>query len=173
MNHPGKRQPDRHRFFRQPAANVALQRLWLLGLGALLLLSLALLSWVIPVSPLAVAQAQSAGRLAVVGVQGAGLHDVPNGALMAWLAAGSTLTAVGRTADSQWLAVQTDSGHHGWATTQSLVIFGIDQLPVVDATAPVTPVNTQVVEARKTALPTTSPTPVAPTLAATPTAVPP
>lgn len=29
MKHPGKRQPDRPRFFRQPAANVALQRLWL------------------------------------------------------------------------------------------------------------------------------------------------
>lgn len=112
-----------------------------------------------------VALAQSTGRLAVVGAQGSDLYDAPGGSVLESLTAGATLSAIGRTADSLWINVTTDSGSSGWVETKTIVIFGTDQLPVTEGTVPAAPTAT---EAAATAIATT-----ATTTAATPTAAPP
>jgi uncharacterized protein YraI len=120
-----------------------------------------------------IALAQSTGRLAVVGAQGSDLHDTPGGAVIESLTAGATLSAVGRTADSLWINVTTDGGGSGWVETDTIVIFGTDQLPVTEGTvaATATPVEEEATAAATTAATPATPTRAAPT--ATPTAVPP
>ncbi len=88
--------------------------------------------------------ASDTGRLAVVGAQGADLYDLPNGTVAQSLRPGATLTAVGRTADSLWVVVLTDAEQSGWVETQSIVIFGTTQLPVMLETELATPVSTAV-----------------------------
>ena len=73
----------------------------------------------------------SQGKLAVVGAQGADLYDLPNGAAGESLTPGTTLTAIGRTADSLWIAVVTADEANGWVETKTIVIFGAEQLPVM------------------------------------------
>lgn len=83
------------------------------------------------------AQSSPQGKLAVVGAQNAVLYDAPGGTEGQTLLPGSTLTAVGRTADNLWVVVSTDEGVAGWVATQQLVIFGLNDLPVM-AETPVT-----------------------------------
>ncbi len=78
----------------------------------------------------AAAQASS-GVLAVVGANGATLTDRPDGDVVQELRIGTTLTAVGRTADSRWVMVTTEAGDVGWAEADNLVLFGISELPVL------------------------------------------
>ncbi|MEZ4618494.1 MAG: SH3 domain-containing protein [Caldilineaceae bacterium] len=73
----------------------------------------------------------SQGIFAVAGAQGADLYDQPDGTVLESLLPGTTLTAVGRTADSRWLSVETSEGSSGWVAEATVVIFGEDQLPVV------------------------------------------
>lgn len=146
------------------------RRLRQVGVSFLLLLALIVSTITAMINAPTVALAQNAGRLAVVGAQGSDLHDAPGGAVIESLTAGATLSAVGRTADSLWINVTTDGGNSGWVETNTIVIFGTDQLPVTEGTASATATP---VEEGATAAATTAATPttVAPT--ATPTAVPP
>ena len=73
----------------------------------------------------------SNGILAVVGANGASLYDRPEGDIVEALGIGTTLTAMGRSADSRWVMVTTDPGDVGWAEADNLVLFGIGQLPVM------------------------------------------
>ena len=166
-----------------PRTTPVTRRLRTVGLVCFLLMILLPVSWAIQLRAPSVANAQSGGRLAVVGAQGADLYDAPNGSVVESLTAGATLTAIGRTADSLWIVVESDEQGSGWVETKSIVIFGTDQLPVIaetpaqsptatppaDATAAETPAATAATKAA-TAVPPT-PTRVPPT--ATPTAVPP
>ncbi len=85
-----------------------------------------------------------AGRLAVVGAQGADLYDAPGSTVLETLRAGATLTAVGRTADNLWVVVITDGDQSGWVETKAIVIFGTTQLPVMLESAVSTPAATAV-----------------------------
>ncbi|MEZ4729030.1 MAG: SH3 domain-containing protein [Caldilineaceae bacterium] len=172
--------------FSSPALRWA--RLW--GLSFFALIAFYSLTLAAPLCLQSIAHAQNAnpqGRLAVVGAQGADLYDLPDGAVVEALTPGATLTAVGRTADSLWVIVQTDDKQTGWVETQAIVIFGTDQLPVVLETPAQSPTATSeanvtategatATNAATTAVPPT-PTPVPPTATplptATPTAVPP
>lgn len=170
-------------------------RLW--GVPFLVLIALYPLTPAAPLRLQSIAYAQNAnpqGRLAVVGAQGAELYDLPDGAVVEALTPGATLTAVGRSADSLWVIVQTDGKQTGWVETQAIVIFGTDQLPVVLETPAQSPTATPAANATAaegttatsaattvaTTAPTAvlpTPTPVPPTATplptATPTAVPP
>jgi len=168
-------------------ASVA-RRLCAVGLLFLLLITLYPTSWAAQLSAPSIAQAQSAGRLAVVGAQGADVYDAPDGTVVESLTAGATLTAVGRTADSLWVVVETDDQTSGWVETQRIVIFGTDQLPVMLETPAQSPTATQPADATiadtpaataaatKAATKAATAVPPTPTLApptATPTSLPP
>ena len=88
----------------------------------------------------------SNGVLAVVGANGASLYDRPDGDVVEELGIGTTLTAMGRSADSRWVMVTTDSGDLGWAEADSLVLFGIAQLPIMMGEAE----NAEAMEATET-----------------------
>jgi uncharacterized protein YraI len=117
------------------------------------------------VTPLALtpqpATAQSSvvdSKMAVVGLDGAVLLDAPGGKTIAQLAPGDVLTALARTADNEYLQVATDRVVEGWVATASVVVFGIDVLPVFTPPPP-------------TSAPTATPTRQAtPTAQSTPTA---
>ncbi len=147
----------------------------------------------------ALAQSSGQGVLAVVGAGGARLYDAPGGEQLAALSVGATLTATGRSDDSAWVFVTTDTGAGGWVEAGELVLFGIATLPVVEPgseppatdraaapaatqpagatptrrppTATPTPVPPTPTPVPPTATPTLTPTPIPPT--ATPTPVPP
>jgi uncharacterized protein YraI len=153
------------------------RRVSLLGVSLLLLGALVVPLLTTAVHAPTVALAQSTGRLAVVGAQGSDLYDAPGGSVLETLTAGATLSAVGRTADSLWINVTTDGGSSGWVETNTIVIFGTDQLPVTEgnAAATATPAEEEATAAATTVA-TTVATPATPTKAAptaTPTAVPP
>lgn len=71
------------------------------------------------------------GKLAVVGAQSADFYSAPDGDVVRTLAPGTTLTAIGRTADNQWVLVYLDDRTPGWVEAGRLVVFGTDQLPVM------------------------------------------
>ena len=138
------------------------------------------------------ASAQSSdGILAVVGANGASLYDRPDGEIVQDLGIGTTLTAVGRTGDSRWVMVMTDSDEVGWAEEGDLVLFGVAELPVVmdapagsvPATTPTpaeegnaTPVPAEEMDeeaVEETPTPTPEPPTATPTNTSTPTPVPP
>ena len=54
------------------------------------------------------------GILAVVGADGGVLYDAPNGSVIENLGTGETLTAVGRSANNQWVVIYTDTDTAGW-----------------------------------------------------------
>lgn len=155
---------------RQSTSVTPLRRFPLAGVSLLLLFALIAPLVLAVVNSSTVALAQSTGRLAVVGAQGSDLYDAPGGTVLESLTAGATLSAVGRTADSLWINVETDGGSSGWVETKTIVIFGTDQLPVTEGAATAaTP--TPVEEATAAATSATTPTRVPAT--ATPTRVPP
>lgn len=155
----------------------------LTGLLLFTLIALYSLPMVSPLGQQSIAYAQSQGRLAVVGAQGTDLYDTPDGAVLVSLTPGATLTAVGRTADSLWVVVETDDNTSGWVETKSIVIFGTDQLPVTTDTPAqsptATPANatpgatTAATEAATVAATPVPPTPTRVPPTATPTAIPP
>lgn len=101
------------------------------------------------------------GKMAVVGLDGAALTDEPGGRTIRQLAPGDVLMALGRTRDSAYLQVETERKVRGWVATRSVVIFGVETLPVIEQATP-TP----------TATPTSPPT-LTPTSTSTPTSLPP
>ncbi len=109
-------------------------------------------------APVSAQSSLDEGKMAVVGLDGATLQDAPGGKTVAELSAGDVVMAVGRTEDGKYLQVEADRGQKGWVATSSVVVFGIDVLPVVEPPAPPTPTKTP------------TPTPVPPT--PTPTAMP-
>ncbi|MEM7534149.1 MAG: SH3 domain-containing protein [Chloroflexota bacterium] len=71
------------------------------------------------------------GILAVVGADGGVLYDAPNGSIIENLGTGETLTAVGRSANNQWVVIYTDTDTAGWVDVSQLVMFGLTSLPVM------------------------------------------
>jgi uncharacterized protein YraI len=133
-------------------------------------------------APLAQSAAGQEGKLAIVGAGGAGLYDAPGGEAATSLPAGTVLTAVGRTADSLWVVVYRADGSAGWVEAGQVVLFGVDELPVmidgggaapagqpVDATQ--TPLQLPTPTATLTPTPTPPPTPT-PTPTPSPTPAP-
>lgn len=102
---------------------------------------------------------------------GATIVDNPGGRFVASVPAAGTVTVTGRSADGAWLAVFTEASVGGWVPAQSLILYGADDLTVVDKPFAPAPVATLLAKAM---------TPVSTPLAAiierraqTPTAVPP
>ncbi len=132
--------------------------------------------------------AQGSGVLAIVGAGDASLYESPGGALLQVLPAGTVLTAIGRSSDNLWVLVTTNEEKAGWAEVSQVVLFGVEQLPVmmgeeagsapeagVTPGAPVTlptPTPTRPATATPTPLPTPTMTPT-PLPTATPTTAPP
>ncbi|MCB0047303.1 MAG: SH3 domain-containing protein [Caldilineaceae bacterium] len=110
------------------------------------------------------APVEQVGRIAVVGASGATLLDAPGGNELQALPVGATLTAEGRSEDSVWLFVTLRNGEQGWVAVEDVVVFGLDELPVLEAGAlPNAPAPTEeATEAageEATALPTNTPRP--------------
>jgi hypothetical protein len=77
----------------------------------------------------------------------AALLDAPDGAVIARLPSGATVTVTGRAADGRYLAVYTDVGAAGWVTASGLTLYGEDDLVVVDEPVGAGPIATMVAEA--------------------------
>lgn len=114
--------------------------------SGLLLFTILLTTFVFPSAANASAQPAPAAqeRIAVVSVDAAALSKTPAGAATSSLGLGTALTAIGRTADNQWLAVLTPDGASGWVAGADLVLFGIETLPVLaeNPTAVLAPATT-------------------------------
>ncbi len=145
-------------------------RKWRLLSGLLILLLMAG-AIVTPLSlistPAAAQSSMEDGKMAVVGLDGATLQEAPGGKDVAQLTAGDVLTALRRSADSKYLQVKTERGVEGWVATGSVVVFGIDALPVAEPPKPAT--ATPAPTATKPPTPTAQPSPTA---QPTPTALP-
>jgi len=119
--------------------------------------------------------AQGSGTLAIVGANGARLYTSPGGEVVQTLAPGTVLTAVGRSDDGLWVVTYNDAGAAGWAEVAEVVLFGLEQLPVMveggapRGTPPAEPLAVVLPTPTPTPLPTVTPTPL-PT--ATPTPLP-
>ncbi len=109
------------------------------------------------------------GKLAVAGAQNATLYATPGGKVVQTLLPGTTLTAYGRTGDSKWVIIRTDSNVTGWVLTEQLVIFGMDDLPIL-TDAPPTPATTITPKVTPGATTSAAKTPVSTALATQPTA---
>ena len=117
-------------------------------------------------APYTTALAQSgqpnAGTLAIVGASGAQLYDKPGGEAIQQLSPGTVLTAVGRSADNLWAVVHNDADLVGWVEASEVVLFGIEQLPVmVEGNVPVAEPNTTAEAGSTTQAPALMPTPTA------------
>jgi len=97
---------------------------------ALLLLVAPTLAWAAPSNEKAAMLAPS-GQRAVVGGGGAALREQPGGAVIAELALGTAVTVVGRTADNAWAKIVVGDEQEGWASTDELVVFGLDRVPTL------------------------------------------
>lgn len=122
---------------------------------------------------------QSAGTLAIVGANGARLYTAPGGEVVATLPPGTVLTAVGRSSDNLWVVTYNDAGAAGWAEVAEVVLFGLEQLPImVEGSTPLgmpqaTPVEVVLPTPTPTPPPTATPTPSpTPTPMPTPTVTP-
>ena len=100
-------------------------------------------SFLMPVARLAqpvAAQGATAsdGVLAVVGATTAPFYAAPAGEVLSTLPTGAVVTAIGRTADSEWVQIISEQGDTGWVEAAAIVAFGLNRLPVTDGatTAP-------------------------------------
>jgi len=152
------------------------------GFLAATLFSSSFLTPVVALTQPAAAQSatSSDGVLAVVGASAASLYDAPDGAVLSTLPTGSVVTAIGRTADSQWVKVVSEQGDTGWVEVATIVAFGLSRLPVADRATAGPAAATATLKAPAAGATATAtaapPTPTAtPTLAPTktPTPVPP
>jgi uncharacterized protein YraI len=71
------------------------------------------------------------GTLAIVGASGARLYTAPGGESIRDLTPGTVLTAVGRSGDNLWVVVHNDRDLSGWMEVSEVVLFGLEQLPVM------------------------------------------
>jgi len=72
------------------------------------------------------------GKRAVVRGSGAVLREQPGGEAISALELATAVTAVGRTADNAWMKVVLADGEEGWVHRTEVVIFGLNQVPVLD-----------------------------------------
>ena len=164
----------------KPASRVTTR----LALVAILTLGLLSIAWLgssaaaRPAYASAMAQARPTGTLTIVGPRGARLYATPGGDQTGELPAGTVLTAVGRTADSLWVVVYNDAGVTGWVEVNEVVLFGIEELPVMvegsmpaAAEAPSAMPDNLLPTPTATPLATNTPTP-SPTPTSTPTPTP-
>ncbi len=77
------------------------------------------------------AQSAPARTLAIVNAEGARLYAAPDGEVRATLMAGTILTAFGRTADGLWIVVQTPDNLSGWIQSSGVMVYGMEELPVM------------------------------------------
>lgn len=111
-----------------------------LVIGTISLIGLMGVDGVQPVNaaPLMQSGRPNPGTLAIVGASGAQLYATPGGESLQALTPGTVLTAVGRSADNLWAVVYNDANLSGWVEVSEVVLFGIEQLPVmVEGTIPV------------------------------------
>lgn len=80
------------------------------------------------------AVAVSHSLVAVAGIDGVQLWNA-EGQPLTTLDIGAKLQATARTADGQWLTVETEKGN-GWAQAAQVVAFDLAELPVTDRAAP-------------------------------------
>lgn len=78
------------------------------------------------------ASQESDGILAVVGAEGTTVFTQPGDEMIDVLDAGDVVTAVARSADSDWVLVELDGDESGWVEVSSLVLFGASSLPLID-----------------------------------------
>jgi hypothetical protein len=135
-------------------------------------------------APLAppVEQAAGAAILGVVNRVGAQVLSAPEGGdAVAALDLGTIVNALGRSADNQWVVVTTNDGATGWMAAADLVIFGLEDLPVMlgegaeggaEQAAPTVPAAPAQLPTPTPRPPTPTPTPVPPTPTFTPTFTP-
>jgi hypothetical protein len=81
---------------------------------------------------------------------GAALWDQPDGAVIATLPAGEIVTVTGKGADGRFVAVYTNAFAVGWVATDSLTLYGADDLTVVNQALEPAPVATLMAEAMAT-----------------------
>ena len=93
---------------------------------------------------LAMRQPPSAMGIATGGVT---LLDAPGGAPVATVSPGGALTVTGRSQDGAWLAAFTSDSAAGWIPAGSVVLYGDDDLTVVDFAFSPAPVATLLAEA--------------------------
>ncbi len=84
---------------------------------------------------LSTANQNTVSLVVLVGAEGATLLAAPTDSSGALLEPGVVFSAVGRTADSGWLAVQAIDGTSGWIAASELVVFGVTRLAIVDPAA--------------------------------------
>ena len=105
-------------------------------LGAFLALSLSLVflgqTWAQETQSPASVQQPVQGKRAVVRGSGAVLREQPGGEAITTLDLATAVTVVGRTADYAWLEVVLEDGEEGWVHRSEVVVFGLDQVPVLD-----------------------------------------
>jgi len=70
---------------------------------------------------------------AIVRARGADLHSTPGGSVAQALAIGASLNATGRSADGNWLYVETAQTARGWVESSRVVIFGANELAVLES----------------------------------------
>jgi len=79
---------------------------------------------------LAVEQPPSAVGIAT---GGAAIYDAPGGRLLKSVPSTGVLNVTGVSVDGRWLSVYDETGVFGWVSSGQLVLFGDDDLIVVDA----------------------------------------
>lgn len=68
-----------------------------------------------------------------IATSGAVLLDRPGGRVLVNLPSGATVTVTGKSADNRYLAAYTNDGMVGWVLVGQLLLFGADDLTVVQA----------------------------------------
>jgi len=92
---------------------------------------------------------------------GATLLDQPNGRALVNLPAGAAVTVTGKSADGRYLAAYTNTGVAGWVSAGQLLLFGGDDLIVVDAAPDPGPIATLIAQAMQpVVIATSTPEPV-------------
>lgn len=77
---------------------------------------------------------------------GAALLEQPGGRTVATLPAGEIVTATGKSADGRFVAVYTNAFVVGWVATGQLMLYGVDELEIVEAAPDPAPVATLMAE---------------------------
>jgi hypothetical protein len=81
-------------------------------------------------SVLTASPSESSNALGVIRASGANVVDSPDGNVVETLFLGDEVTALARSADSQWLSVMTPSGKSGWVAASDVIIYDVENLPV-------------------------------------------
>ena len=73
------------------------------------------------------------GLIAIAGIEGADLWNIPNGSPFLTLPTSTRLTASGRSADGSWILVHSEDAV-GWTPATGLIAFNLLNLPVLEET---------------------------------------